>query len=126
VAHVLAKTCKALLGAGRGESMSDEPEAQDLGDKDALLALDKRLMAAQEREAQRKGEIAGGHADENYRLGNRVLTELVAGIGGGAFFGWVVDRLIGYGKHWGLIVVMVLGMIVAFRNIIRISTRRPD
>jgi ATP synthase protein I len=106
--------------------MSQEPEAQDQRDEDAREALDRRLHAALEREAQRKGEQAKAQTDESYRLGNRVLTELIAGIGGGAFFGWVVDRLIGNGKHWGLLVVMALGTIVAFRNIIRISTRRPD
>jgi len=107
-------------------TMSDEPDVQDQRGGDALEALDAKLKAAREREDKRKGPKTGAETDENYRLGNRVLTELVAGIGGGAFFGWVIDRLIGYGKHWALLVVMALGTIVAFRNIIRISTRRPD
>jgi ATP synthase protein I len=104
--------------------MSNEPKAQDHSDGDARLnALDARLKAAREQRQQRKGVKAGAEADENYRLGNRILTELVAGIGGGAFFGWVIDRLIGNGKHWALLVVMALGVIAAFRNIIRISSR---
>lgn len=106
--------------------MNNPPEAQDPRDEDALDALDARIAAAQEREMARKGEQAKPATDENYRLGNRVLTELVAGIGGGAFFGWVIDRLAGNAKPWGLLVVMGLGTVAAFRNIIRISTRKPD
>ena len=106
--------------------MSNEPEAQDQNGEDARRdALDKRLLAAREREDKRNRPNAGAQSDASYRLGNRVLTELIAGIGGGAFFGWVIDRLIGRG-HWGLLVVMALGTIVAFRNIIRISSRQPD
>jgi ATP synthase protein I len=58
-------------------------------------------------------------------MGNRVLAELIGGIGGGAFIGWVIDWAAGT-SPWGLLVVMALGVIVAFRSIIRISTRRPD
>ncbi len=106
--------------------VGDEPEAQDQRGEDARLeALDERIKSLREREEQRKAPDAGAQSDENYRLGNRVLTELIAGIGGGAFFGWVIDRFAGT-KPWGLLVVMALGTIVAFRNIIRISTRRPD
>jgi len=106
--------------------MSDEPKAQDPSDGDARLnALDARLKAAREQVTQRKGVKAGAEADANYRLGNRILTELVAGIGGGAFFGWVVDRFAGT-KPWGLLVVMALGVVAAFRNIIRISSRPAE
>ena len=106
--------------------MSNEPEAQDPRGEDArLTALDERLKVVREREALRNAPNAGAQSDESYRLGNRVLAELIAGIGGGAFIGWVIDQLIGRG-HWGLIVVMGLGTFAAFRNIIRISTRRPE
>jgi ATP synthase protein I len=106
--------------------MDERPEAQDCGDRDARLqAIDLRLEELQEREQARKAPNGGAQADANYRLGNRVLTELIAGIGGGAFFGWVIDRFAGT-RPWGLLVVMALGTIVAFRNIIRISTPSPD
>jgi ATP synthase protein I len=58
-------------------------------------------------------------------MGNRVLAELIGGIGGGAFIGWVIDRVAGTSPA-GLLVVMALGIIVAFRNIIRIANKRPD
>ena len=63
--------------------------------------------------------------DADYRMGNRVLAELIGGIGGGAFIGWVIDHFAGT-TPWGLLVVMALGIYVAFRNIIRISNERPE
>ncbi len=106
--------------------MNDEPNARDPVGEDARIdALEERLKAAKEREIQRNKPTAGAEADENYRIGNRVLAELIGGIGGGAFLGWVIDHFAGT-TPWGLLVVMFLGIIVAFRNIIRISNRRPD
>lgn len=107
--------------------MSDEPPARDpIGEDARIDALDQRLKAAREREEVRNRAVAGGEADANYRMGNRVLAELIGGIGGGAFLGWVIDWAFGIKSHAGLLVVMFLGIIVAFRNIIRISNRRPD
>ena len=106
--------------------MSDEKPARDsLGEDARIDALEERLKAAREREEERTRPAAGAEADANYRLGNRVLAELIGGIGGGAFIGWVIDWAAGT-SPWGLLAVMALGIIVAFRNIIRISTRRPD
>jgi len=106
--------------------MNDEPPARDPVDEDARIdALEKRLEAAREREEKRNRKTAGAEADANYRMGNRVLAELLGGIGGGAFIGWVIDHFAGT-SPWGLLVVMFLGIFIAFRNIIRISNRRPD
>ena len=106
--------------------MSDEPDARDPVGEDARIdALEARLKSAQEREMKRSQPKAGAEADANYRMGNRVLAELIGGIGGGAFLGWVIDHFAGT-SPWGLLVVMFLGIIVAFRNIFRISNRRSD
>ena len=105
--------------------MSDEPEREPIGEDARIDALDKRLKAAKEREEERSKPQGGVEADANYRMGNRVLGELIGGIGGGALIGWVIDRFAGT-SPWGLLVMLFLGIIVAFRNIIRISTRRPD
>ena len=105
--------------------MNDEPPAPEPGEDARIDALGKRLDAAREREEERNRSAAGAEADVNYRMGNRVLAELIAGIGGGAFIGWVIDRVAGTSPG-GLLVVMTLGIIVAFRNIIRIANRRPD
>lgn len=94
-------------------------------DEDARIdALEGRLKAAREREGQRS-QVKPPEADENYRLGSRVLGELTGGLAGGAFIGWVIDQFAGT-KPWGLLVMLLLGVVVAFRNIIRISSRRPD
>lgn len=106
--------------------MNDEPPARDpIGEDARVNALEERLKAAREREEQRNKPGLGTETDANYRLGNRVLAELIGGIGGGAFIGWVIDQFAGT-TPWGLLAVMALGIFVAFRNIIRISSRRPD
>ena len=105
--------------------MSDETPARDpIGEDARIDALEERLKAARERDEQRnKPQIQG--ADAGYKLGNRVLAELLGGLLGGALIGWVVDRFAGT-TPWGLLVMLFLGIVVAFRNIIRISNRRPN
>lgn len=106
--------------------MSDEePAREPIGDDARIDALEARLKAAREREEERNRPTGGAEADANYRMGNRVLAELLGGIGGGAFIGWVIDRVAGT-TPWGLLVVMALGIIVSFRNIIRMSMRPPE
>ncbi|MAC58130.1 MAG: F0F1 ATP synthase assembly protein I [Novosphingobium sp.] len=106
--------------------MNDEPPAPDPVGEDARIdALDGRLKALREREEKRNQPTASGGTDENYRLGNRVLSELLGGLAGGLFIGWVIDHFAGT-SPWGLLVMLFFGIFVAFRNIIRISNRRPD
>lgn len=101
--------------------MSDEQPARDpIGEDARIDALDARLKAAREREEERTKPHGTVESDANYSAGNKVLAELLAGIGGGAFIGWVIDRFAGT-SPWGLLVVMALGIVVAFRNIIRMS-----
>ncbi|AKH41267.1 ATP synthase protein I [Altererythrobacter atlanticus] len=105
--------------------MSEEkPERDPIGEDARIDALEARLKAAREREEQRNRPRNQG-ADANYRLGNRVLADLLGGIGGGALIGWVIDRFADT-SPWGLLGMLFLGTVVAFRNIIRISNRRPD
>jgi ATP synthase protein I len=104
--------------------MSDEQsDREPIGEDARIDALDERLKAAREREEERNRPAVQG-SDANYRLGNRVLAELLGGMGGGALIGWVIDRLAGT-SPWGLLVMLFLGTVVAFRNIIRIANRRP-
>jgi len=100
-----------------------EPGPDSLGQDARLSTLDARLKAAQADEAHRTG--AGKAAtDDGSRLGNRVLAELIGGMVGGALIGWVIDRFAGT-QPWGLLVMLALGTGAAFRNIIRISSKRP-
>ncbi len=103
-----------------------QPEQEPIGEDARIDALEQRLSAARKREDERTKPAAGAEGDANYRLGNRVLAELIGGIGGGAFIGLVIDWAFAIKSHAGLVVVMILGIIVSFRNIIRISSRRPD
>ena len=105
--------------------MSDDQSAQEPAGADARIsALEERLRAARAHEMGRK--VSGApEADANYRLGSRVLSELLGGIGGGALIGWVFDHFAGSSPK-GLLTMLFLGTVVAFRNIIRISGQRPD
>jgi ATP synthase protein I len=101
----------------------NEPGPDTLGEDARLRSLDERLKAAQSDEATRTGAGKTG-SDAGYRLGNRVLAELIGGMVGGALIGWTFDWFAGT-SPWGLLVMLFLGIIVAFRNIIRISNQRP-
>jgi ATP synthase protein I len=93
--------------------MSESEPGQDPeGGEDARLrALEERLKSAHRAEAVRTG-TAQKKPGKGYSQGNRVLTELIAGIAGGALIGCLLGLLF-------------LGIAVAFRNIIRISNERP-
>ena len=105
--------------------MSDEQSGREPLSEDARVdSLEQRLKAAREREeARNRPQVQG--TDENYRMGSRVLTDLLGGLLGGALIGLVIDRFAGT-SPWGLLVMLFLGIGVAFRNIIRMSNRRPD
>ncbi|AKM09678.1 AtpZ/AtpI family protein [Croceicoccus naphthovorans] len=105
--------------------MSDEQSGREPVGEDARIdSLDERLKAARQREDDRNRPQVQG-ADANYRMGSKVLAELLGGLIGGGLIGWVIDRFADT-SPWGLLVMLFLGIIVAFRNIIRISNRRPD
>jgi len=105
--------------------VTNEPRDEGLIGEDARIdALEQRLGAAREREEQRN-KPAKSESDASYRMGNRVLGELVGGLVGGAFIGWVIDQFAGT-SPWGLLVMLFMGVVVAFRNIIRISSRPPE
>src|SRR5690606_24192938 len=105
--------------------MSEEKSAREpIGEDARIDALEERLKAAHEREEERNRPRVQG-ADSGYRLGNRVLAELLGGLLGGAVICWVLDYFAGT-SPWGLLVMLFLGIVVAFRNIIRISNRRSD
>lgn len=97
------------------------PGPDPLGEDARLKSLDERLRAARAEEADRTGanRVEG---DAGYRLGNRVLAELLGGMVGGAVIGWTIDWFAGT-KPWALLALLFLGTVVAFRNIIRLSQR---
>ena len=103
--------------------MSDEKPARDpIGEDARIDALEERLRAARGREEERNRPTVKG-ADANYRSGNRVLADLLGGILGGAVIGWLIDSFAGT-SPWGLLVMLFLGIGVAFRNIIQAGKPR--
>lgn len=106
--------------------MAADMPGQDPVEEDArITSLEERIARAQHAEKVRQGATEQ-QADDGSRLGNRVLAELIGGLVGGALIGWVLDRLIGT-SPWLLLAFLGLGIVVAFRNIIRLTTtKRPD
>ena len=102
-----------------------EPGQEQISEDARIRSLEERLKRAEEIEKVRTAKTQTAATDENYRLGNRVLAELIGSPAGGALIGWVLDRLFGT-SPWLLLAFLFLGFVVAFRNIIRISTKRPD
>ncbi len=114
-------------GARRASDMSenDSPGQEPISEDPRIQSLEERLKRAEDIEKVRTAKATAGATDENYRLGNRVLGELIGSPVGGALIGWVLDRIFGT-SPWLLLAFLFLGFVVAFRNIIRISTKRPD
>jgi ATP synthase protein I len=91
--------------------------------EDARLAsLDERLTRAQADEAMRTGQDRKP-ADQNEQLGNRVLSYLIGGMLGGAAIGWALDQLFDT-TPWLLLIMLFLGTVAGFWNIIKLSNQR--
>ncbi len=104
--------------------MSEDKPARDSIEEDARVdALEARLKAAESREETRNRKQSSG-ADANYRSGNRVLADLLGGILGGAVIGWAFGYFTST-NPWALLIGLFLGIVVAFRNIIRAANVRP-
>ena len=102
----------------------NEPGPEPLQEDARLNSLDERLRQAKSEEAIRTG-AADSKGEASYRLGNRVLAELIGGMVGGAVVGATLDWLFNT-SPWLLLALLFLGTVSAFRNIIRISNRRPE
>lgn len=106
--------------------MAENGSGGDFHDADdpRLTQLDKRLAQARRDEAVRQGTVHD-ETGAGYQLGNRVLAALIGSLVGSALIGWCFDRWFGTAP-WALIVMLFLGIGVAFRQIIRLTTKRPD
>jgi ATP synthase protein I len=105
--------------------VADDNSGQDFHDAEdpRLAALDERLRQARSAEAARAGVTQD--TDRGYAQGNRVIAALIGSLVGSALIGWLIDRWFGT-SPWGLIVMLFLGIAVAFRQIIRIGNERPE
>ena len=100
---------------------SDPRQGPELPDDARLSALDERLRRAQQAEATRTG---AKRPDQSYRLGSRVLGELIGAPFGGGLIGWLLDRWLGT-SPWLLLSMLFLGFGVGIRNVIRLSRTPP-
>ena len=98
--------------------MSVDPGQDRQAEDPRLARLDERLV-----EAARHGKRVD--PDRGYAQGNRILAALIGSLVGSALIGWLVDRWFG-STPWVLIVMLFLGIAVAFRQIIRIASERPE
>jgi ATP synthase protein I len=105
--------------------VAENGPGQDFHDAEdpRLASLDDRLERARRDEAIRTG-VVREQGDAGYQLGNRVLAALIGSLVGSALIGWLFDRWFGT-SPWVLIVMLFLGIGVAFRQIIRLTTKRP-
>ena len=102
--------------------VEQEPGLDPLPEDARITSLNQRLDKAKTDEAIRSGRARDKGQDDE-RLGQRVLAELIGGMVGGALIGWVLDRFLGT-SPWLLLTLLGLGIASAFRNIIRLSNKR--
>ena len=86
--------------------------------------LDRRIAKARAVEEARVGTTPAQPA-KGYGQGSRVLMELIGAPLGGGIIGWALDRWLGT-SPWFLLILLALAVIVAFRNIFRISKERAE
>ena len=86
--------------------------------------LDRRIANARAVEEARTGTTPTQPA-KGYGQGSRVLMELIGAPLGGGVIGWALDYWFGT-SPWFLLSLLALAVIVAFRNIFRISKERAE
>lgn len=101
---------------------NDGDEFEQLREDSRLSRLEERLQKAEQVEVGRTKQVNVPESDASYRMGNKVLAGLLGGIAGGLLVGWTVDWLFET-TPWGLLGFLFLGIGVAFRNIIKLSSR---
>lgn len=87
--------------------------------------LDRRIASARAAEDARVGPVAAARPARGYGQGSRVLMEMIGAPLGGAVLGFAIDRWF-TGTHWALLTGIVLGIVVAGRNIYRISKEQAE
>lgn len=87
--------------------------------------LDRRIAAARAAEEARVGGGRPAASGRGYSQGSRVLMELIGAPLGGGVIGWALDHWLGT-SPWFLLVLIVLAVVVAFRNIYRISKEQAE
>ena len=95
-----------------------------MSDDRAPNDLDRRIADAKAAEAVRTGQAPASPA-KGYNQGSRVLAELIGAPIGGGLIGWALDYWLGT-SPWFLLSLLALAIVVAFRNIFKISKERAE
>lgn len=85
--------------------------------------LDSRIAKARAAEEVRKGGVK--QPAKGYGQGSRVLADLIGMPLGGALIGALLDHWFGTG-HWLLLILLVLAIVGAGRDVYKISKERPE
>jgi ATP synthase protein I len=94
-----------------------------LSDDRNLDDLDRRIADAKAAARPDAGPVV--KPAKGYNQGSRVLAELIGAPIGGGVIGWALDYWLGT-SPWFLLVLLALAVIVAFRNIFRISKEQAE
>jgi len=94
-----------------------------LSDDRASDDLDRRIAAA--KATAEPGEARPAKPAKGYAQGSRVLAELIGAPLGGGVIGYALDYWLGT-SPWFLLGLLALSVVVAFRNIYRISKEQAE
>ncbi|MHA6719171.1 AtpZ/AtpI family protein [Sphingomonas sp. RS6] len=92
-------------------------------DDQARTDLDRRIADA--KAAVRASEGPVRKPEKGYSQGSRVLAELIGAPLGGGVIGYALDSWLGT-SPWALLILLTLSVVVAFRNIYKISKERAE
>jgi ATP synthase protein I len=117
--------------------MNEDKDRQENSDAELRARLDRLSSAIRTETAEvaedRKSGSSSSTSEATGRamgLGFRVASELVAGVIVGGGIGWAIDRWLGT-SPFGLIVMLIIGMVAGFWSVYRLAarptgiTRRP-
>ena len=99
-------------GSGSGRDQRDEPDFD--GIKNRLDDLDEKLEHARDQETQPDSIKRGEAMGRAFRL----TVELLAGVGGGLFWGWLLDSWFGTSPLL-LIVFLLMGVAAGLLNAVK-------
>lgn len=87
--------------------------------------LEHRIAAARAAEDARTAGIVTPGMPKGYNQGSRVLATLLGALVGGGVIGWAVDHWL-HTSPWGLLIILALAIVGAFRQIMQISKERAE
>ena len=106
----------------------DETGGAPGGEEDPrLTSLEERLRKAHRTEAERTAPSAGVNplSGKGVSQGNRVLSTLIGAPLGGAVIGFAIDSIAGTSPK-AMLAMLLVGVVVAFVQVFRISRERAE